>query len=89
MLQWWIDLLQCPANARTCDYITLISKNYYSTAFAAWCNYYKINELLLDILFFKSSKYFSIVQLAALISTFIANFAERNHYVRFILTEKP
>ena len=26
---------------------TLISKNYYSTAFAPRCNFYKINELLL------------------------------------------
>src|SRR5574344_2994470 len=45
-LQWSIDLLQCPENLRTCDEITLISKNLYSTAFAPWRNFYKINELL-------------------------------------------
>ena len=45
-LQWWVDLLQCPENLRICDLITLISKNFYSTAFEPWRNFYKTNELL-------------------------------------------
>ena len=41
MPQCWIDLLLCPGIPRTCDLITLVSKNFYSTAFALWCNFLK------------------------------------------------
>ncbi len=57
LLQLWIDLLQCPQNTRTCNLITLISKNSYSTAFATWCKLYRINELLIAYIFIQFETY--------------------------------
>ena len=48
--------MQCPERVRTCDLITLISKNYYSTASTPWRNFYKINELFFS-LFVKNNHY--------------------------------
>ena len=37
---------QCPENLRARDSTTLISKNFYSTAFAPGYNFYIFNKLL-------------------------------------------